>query len=372
MKKKTYNFLIVTLFCGFVLSLLLLSFLIPDKSFSERENRYLQTLPSFSFQALFEGKFTSAFEDYCADQFPLRDDWITLNARYEQLSGKKQTNGVYLCEDRLITPFTAPSAKELNRRFTAVKLLKESCDVPLTLALIPNAAEIYSDQLPDGAPNDSQATILAEAAAFGLSPAPLLTALEAHKEEDIFYRTDHHWTTLGAYYAYTALCEAMDLEPQSIDSFQRETVSTDFYGTAYSSSGYTWVKPDAIERFVDESAATSVVSYRSGMPTEGSLYREESLSKKDQYTYFLGGNTPEIILTGTHNELPKLVTVRDSYSDSLAPFLLEHFSEIRMLDLRYFLGSVKEYAAEHEADAVLVIYSVENFCKENSVAAMAG
>ena len=370
MKKKTYNSIIVCLFCGFIFALLLMSFLIPDRSFSQRENRYLQPLPAFSWQRLFDGKFTSDFEDYCADQFPFRDSWITLNARYEQLSGKKQTNGVYLCGDRLITPFTAPSPTELNRRFTAVELLSETGEIPVHLALIPSAAEIYRDQLPAGAPNDSQTAVIAQAADHGLSPAPLLSVLNEHKEEEIFYRTDHHWTTLGAYYAYTALCETLGLEAQPLDSFRPETVSANFYGTAYSSSGYTWVKPDHIERFVDESAAETVISYRSGSPVEGGLYREESLSQKDQYTYFLGGNTPEIVLTGTDSALPRLVMVRDSYSDCLAPFLLTHYSEIRMLDLRYFLGSVRAYAAEHQADAILIIYSVENFCKESSVVAM--
>ena len=371
MKKKTYHCIIVCLFCGFILSVLFMSFLIPDRSFSERENRYLQTLPAFSLQRLFEGKFTADFEDYCADQFPFRDSWITLNARYEQLSGKKQTNGVFLCGDRLITPFTAPSSAELDRRFSAVEHLSESVGIPVHLALIPNAAEIYRDRLPAGAPNDSQAAVIARAADFGLSPAPLLSELEGHKGEEIFYRTDHHWTTLGAYYAYTALCETLGWEPQPLDSFRPKIVSANFYGTAYSSSGYTWVLPDHIERFVDESAAESVISYRSGSPVEGGLYREESLSQKDQYTYFVGGNTPEIVITGNHREFPKLVMVRDSYSDCLAPFLLAHYSEIRMLDLRYFLGSVTEYATEHQADAILVIYSVENFCKENSVVAMA-
>ena len=372
MKNKIYNIIIVGLFCGFVLSLLVASFLISDRSFSERENRYLQTLPDFSFQRLFAGKFTSEFEDYCADQFPFRDQWITLNARYEQLSGKKQTNGVYLCGERLITPFKAPSDAELKRRFTAVKLLRESCNIPVQFALIPNAAELYGEMLPFGAPNDSQAAVIENAADFGLSPAPLLPILNEHKDEEIFYRTDHHWTTLGAYYAYAALCETMGLEAQPLECFRVNTVSTNFYGTAYSSSGYTWVRPDHIESFVDEDAALSVISYRSGLPVEGGLYRRENLTQKDQYTYFLGGNTPEVVLTGKHSQLPKLVMIRDSYSDSLVPFLLEHFSEIRMLDLRYYLGSVKQYAEEHQADQILVIYSVENFCKENSVAAMAG
>lgn len=372
MKRKTYNRFVIVLFCGFILFFLLLSFFLPDKSFSQRENRYLQTLPKFSFRSLLKGEYTSAFEDYCADQFPFRDEWITLNARYEKLCGKKQTNGVYLCGNRLITPFDEPEKNELDRRCTAVKQFKDSVDIPVTFALIPTASEIYSSLLPQGAPNGSQTAVIEAIGQNGLVSAPLLTVLEQHREEDIFYRTDHHWTSLGAYYAYTALSESMGFIPESLNSFKPETVSDNFYGTAYSSSGYTWIEPDHIERFVDADAAASVVTYRSGAPAEGSLYIEDNLLQKDQYTYFLGGNTPELILTGRNSALPKLVIVRDSYSDSLAPFLLAHFSEIRMIDLRYYLGSVKDYALENSADHVLVIYSVENFCKENSVAAITG
>lgn len=370
MNTKTKNLLITLLFLTFLAVLSVTGLLLPDSSFSARENRYLQTLPSFSLEKLFSGELTADFEDYCADQFPFRDTWITVNARYEQLSGKKQTNGVYLCGNRLITPFTAPAEKELKRRLGTVEQLKEAVEAPLTLALIPNAAEIYADKLPAGAPNDSQAEVIRRTEEAGLSAAPLLQTLRAHREEEIFYRTDHHWTTLGAYYGYTALCEPLGLTGRPLESFAPETVSRDFYGTAYSSSGYTWVEADSIERYVSADAAASVVSYRGGTPTEGTLYREESLSKKDQYTYFLGGNTPEIVLTGRDSRLPRLLIIRDSYSDCLAPFLLAHYSEIRMLDLRYYLGSVADYAAEHSPDQILILYSVANFCSESSVMAM--
>ncbi len=370
MNRKTYDRFVLFLFVAFLFSFLLLAVLKPDIDFSQRENRYLQTMPELTMDSLFSGKFMSDFEKYCADQFPFRDDWITLNARYELLIGKSQTNGVYLCGDRLITPFSAPKESELDHRCSAVMELTEGAGVPVKLALIPTAAEIYSEALPAGAPNDSQAAVLATLETKGLSPISLLPALEAHKDEDIFYRTDHHWTTLGAYYAYAALCDSLGLTARSLYSFTPETVSTSFYGTAYSTSGFTWVPADSIQRFVDPGEAVSVVSYRSGQPVEGSLYREESLSQKDQYTYFLGGNTPELVLTGRNGDAPKLVIVRDSFCDSLTPFLLEHYSEIRLLDLRYYLGSVKEYAQTHEADEILVLYSVENFCKESSVNAM--
>ena len=149
MKRETAEKITLLAFTGYLLVFFLLQFIIKDREFSARENRYLQMLPEFSFESLFKGSYTGDFEDYCADQFPFRDQWITLNARYELLSGKKQTNGIYLCEgERLIKPFPAPDENELERRVQAVELLREKLRVPLTLALIPDGAELYGEQLP--------------------------------------------------------------------------------------------------------------------------------------------------------------------------------------------------------------------------------
>ena len=375
MKRETAEKITLLAFAGYLMVFFLLQFIIKDREFSARENRYLQMLPEFSFESLFKGSYTGDFEDYCADQFPFRDQWITLNARYELLSGKKQTNGIYLCEgERLIKPFTAPDENELERRVQAVELLREKLRVPLTLALIPDGAELYGEQLPEGAPNDSQGALIEQVRASTDMPvADLLTPLREGKAAGgcLFYRTDHHWTTLGAYYGYQGLSRSLGLTPRSLDSYNRRTVAGDFYGTAYSASGYTWVAPDSIERFVDPDEAATLTRYDSAEGTEAPLYREESLHSKDKYTYFLGGNSPRSVLRGTDDSLPRLLILRDSYCDALAPFLLEHYSEIHLLDMRYYLGSPEEYARENNIDQVLVLYSVANFCEQNSVFALA-
>ena len=288
MKRETAEKITLLAFAGYLLVFFLLQFIIKDREFSARENRYLQMLPEFSFESLFKGSYTGDFEDYCADQFPFRDQWITLNARYELLSGKKQTNGIYLCEgERLIKPFTAPDENELERRVQAVELLREKLRVPLTLALIPDGAELYGEQLPEGAPNDSQGALIEQVRASTDMPvADLLTPLREGKAAGgcLFYRTDHHWTTLGAYYGYQGLSRSLGLTPRSLDSYNRLTVAGDFYGTAYSASGYTWVAPDSIERFVDPDEAATLTRYDSAEGTEVPLYREESLllSRREQ------------------------------------------------------------------------------------------
>ena len=185
-------------------------------------------------------------------------------------------------------------------------------------------------------------------------------ALAAHSEEPVFYRTDHHWTSLGAYYGYTALLEAMGETPLPLG--KAETVSDDFYGTLYSSSGVHWVPPDTIERYVREDAVTVEDVYGGG---KHGLYVDSFLEEKDQYASFLGGNQPlYIVRNSAASSDKKLLLVRDSYSDSLAPFLCRHFAEIHLLDLRYNKTSVAQYAADMGADGIAVLYSVDNFMKD--------
>ena len=287
---------VTAVFLGFILLFFVSNLIIPDRDFSERENRYLQTKPRFSFSRLFSGDYTADFEDFCADQFPLRDQWITLNARYSQLCGRKESNGIYLCDgERLLQPFESTTPFALQSRVEVINSFASQADVPVTLGLIPGAAEFYADLLPTGAPADSQQYFIdAVYSSAGLTCADIASSLRSHKDEYIFYRTDHHWTTLGAYYGYAALAEALGYVPDTLDSYTRVTVSDDFYGTAYSSSGYTWVEPDCIERFVAEEKSVAVFNYSSGEAETGALYHPEKLKVKDKYTYFLGGNTPLI------------------------------------------------------------------------------
>ena len=188
--------------------------------------------------------------------------------------------------------------------------------------------------------------------------------------EDSFYRTDHHWTSLGAFYGANAILEAMGMEPLELDSYQKTTVTDQFYGTTYSSSGAGWVEPDSIYTIIPEGGTRgniTVTGYPEGQPIESSLYHEEKLEVKDKYAYFLGGNQPLCVIETERTGAPKVLVIRDSYSDSLAPFLTERFSEIHLFDLRYNLSSVSKYVEEHGIDAVIVLYSFPNFSSDDKL-----
>ena len=367
--KKRSTWAQISLFLGFVALFFILNLVLPDKSFSEQENRYLQQLPDFSFSSLFSGKFTSEFETYLTDQFTLRDDWTSLKARCELLAGKRENNGVFLCRgDTLIEPFTAPASDALASKTDAVNKLAESAGVPVYFGLIPGKSELWGSLLPHGTPNDSQAQLID--ACYARSSAvciDLSGGLSAHAGEAIYYRTDHHWTSLGAYYGSCAILQAMGLSQRPLSDFTPRTVSESFFGTTYSTSGFSWVQPDSIETYVDAPAGLSITNYPQGSPVAGTLYDESFLSKKDKYSMFLGGNSPlQQIRTGTE-DAPSLLIIRDSYADSLVPFLLGSFSEIHMLDLRYYRASVAQYISDNHIDEVLVLYSVNNFCTDGNL-----
>ena len=357
------------------------SLILPDRAFSQLENRNLEQAPEVSLEAIDTGKFMEDAEDYVNDQIIGRDFWVALKAWSERVSGKQENNGVYFAkENTLISRVDTPSWEDtpaqgdtpaqqgLQTRVGYVNALVDNVDVPVYFGIIPSAAEIWSDRLPEGAPTaDEKAIIDRLYSAVQTHTIDLYSALAQHKDEDLYYRTDHHWTSLGAYYGYTALMDAMGLEAVPLDESQKVTVSEDFYGTLFSSSGVRWLPPDHIDRYISDEGVT-VTAYPNGTPEPGSLYVDSYLEVKDKYSSFLGGNKPLCVIETEHTGAPKVLVIRDSYADSLAPFLTQNFSEIHLFDPRYNLNSVQEYAAQNEIDSIVVLYSISNFtAKDNQL-----
>lgn len=379
---KRYAIFLTALFCGFLAVFFAANLISPDRDFSEDENRYLAQRPEldaddfklslapFSGESgdFFTGKFMSDFETYLTDQFVFRDEWIAAKAMAERLAGKGENNGVYLCDkDTLIPRFDRPDPTKVTNNLDYVNKLVENVDVPVYFSLIPGKVSVWADRLPAGAPNASEGDILTQAQTTTQAHwVDIASALEAHKDEDIYYRLDHHWTSLGAYYGYAALMEAMGLETTPLSDYEKTTVSTDFKGTTYSSSGVRWMAPDSIDIYVPEEGIT-VTAWNGTQPEAGVLYDWSKLEVKDKYSFFLGGNKPLAVVKGQNTAGPKLLVIRDSYSDSLAPFLTADFSEVHLFDPRYNKTPVSQYVAENGIDQVLVLYSVSNFVTDGNL-----
>ena len=358
------------IFLAFIGVFFILNLVLPDRQFSEQENRYLQMKPEFSFKSLFSGDYTSKFETYTTDQFTFRDEWITLKAASELALGKQENNDVHLCENgTLIEGYERPESSALDANMSALNALVENTDAQVYFALIPDKSDLYASLLPKNAPNDSEKEVIDYCyAQSNATNVDMYSALGAHTDEYIFYRTDHHWTSLGAYYGFSALAESMGFDYPALDSYaDRHVISEEFDGTTWSSSGFSWVGPDTMEIFVNEPEGLKVTSYPEGSPVEGKLYDFSFLEKKDKYSTFMGGNCPlHEIVTGTEGK-PSLLIIRDSYTDSLLPLLLDDFSEIHVLDLRYYRASLKSYIEQNDFDSVLVCYSVSNFSTDSNI-----
>ena len=356
-----YSTFITALFCLFLFGFGAALILSPSRDFSDQENRYLAQFKAPTLKTLRSGEFMEKFEDYVTDQFPLRDQWIQLKALSERALGKQENNGVYFGADgqTLFAQFKAPSGDELEQKVGFVNKLGANLDVPVYFSLVPDKSFVLADLLPPNAPSvDDGSTIEKAQALCGdrVTYIDLRTMLTG--ERDAFYRTDHHWTTMGARLAL------------SYQGLPYTEVSGSFYGTTYSASGAGWVEPDSICTVIPEGGTkgnVTVTRYPEGAPIEGGLYYPEKLAVKDKYAYFLGGNQPLCVIKNPDGANGKLLVIRDSYADSLAPFLALRFEEVHLLDPRYYRYSAAKYAEDNGLDAIAVVYSVPNFITDRNL-----
>ena len=358
-------------FCGFLAAVLLASVLLPDKSFSELENRNLSKVPELSWQSVKDGAFMADAEEYTADHIVGRDFWVALKAWCERLSGKRENNGAYFTTDgALINRVEEPDMDKLLESVGHVNKLTEKVEVPVYFGLIPTAAAVREEVLPQGAPTADELAVIEELyAASKAEELDLAGALLEQKDQYIYYNTDHHWTSLGAFYGANAIFRGLGLEELELGDYTPVTVSEEFNGTTFSSSGVRWLKPDLIQTLVPEEGK-KVTAYFTGKPEESELYVEEKLAVKDKYAFFLGGNQPLCVIENEAIEGEKVLVVRDSYSDSLAPFLAERFEEVHLFDLRYNLTPISQYVEQNGIDKVVVLYSFSNFVQGQNIFAL--
>lgn len=363
---KKYSFFVAVLFCLFIFGFGIAHFVLADREFSQQENRYLSQFEAPTLSTLKSGEFMEDFEDYIVDQFPLRDGWIKLKAFCEKAVGKQENNGVYLGADgqTLFAQYTAP--EDLDTRVGFINQMAANLDVPVYFALIPDKSYVWADRLPANAPLvDDGSTLdrVGDLVSYGVNWIDLRGALSG---DDVFYRTDHHWSTMGAFQGYLALATVMS-GSATIPNYPATLVSDEFYGTTWSSSGAGWVEPDEMHIWIPETDRVSVTSYATGVPVEGELYVEEKLAAKDKYSMFLGGNQPLCVIENPDGTQGNLLLIRDSYSDSLAPFLAQDYKEVHLFDPRYSMIPITQYVADNDIDQVLVLYSTANFATDTNL-----
>ena len=325
-------------------------------------------MPEFNMEHFLSGDFTKEFEKYLSDQFVKKEFWTGLKASAEKLTLSQENNGVYFGKDGYLFERFDKSEKQLNENIESLKFFAEKADGMSTyFALIPTSVEIYPENLPLFAQTDSQEELIDEVKekvdkSFKL--VDVYSPLMESKEEYIYFRTDHHWTMRGAYYAYRETAKAMGFNPYEMDDFTVDTVSKDFFGTFYSKASDHSIAPDSIEVFKPKADIVYNVEYDNNGKKTSSLYNLDYTSKKDQYSLFLDGNHSKVKITSSVKNNRKLVVIKDSYAHAFVPFLANHFEEVHILDLRYFHADLYSYLKENKIDDVLFLYNAVNFSKD--------
>ena len=190
-----------------VLALDIAFVLLPDRDFSPTENRNLQALPALSLRGVSSGRFESRFEDYVADQFPFRDGWITLKSTVDRLLGRTDANGVFLAADGyLIQNFNAPTQPAYQATLQALRgFITRHSGMPMYAMVVPTALTVHADKLPANAVAGDEGGYLNRLKA-DLADLPVrfidLRDAFADRPEQLYYHTDHHWTTAAAHLAY--------------------------------------------------------------------------------------------------------------------------------------------------------------------------
>jgi hypothetical protein len=337
----------------------------PTSDFSENENRYLAKFPRYTTEDLLEGRFMLGVEDYINDRFVARDFWISMQSVLEYAMGKRESNGVYICSDALIGSIDEPNREYVAGNIKAINNFTKVTGLPAEIMIVPSAAEVQAYKLPRFASpwNQSAEIELIYSNIDDAVCVPVGEALKEHKYEYIYYRTDHHWTSWGAYIAYKAYCETAGITPVE---YKANRVSDDFKGTLYSTSGVRFIKSDYIEAYVYSGPVRCDISNGVTARSYDSMYFSEFLDKKDKYAYFLGQNQPAITVYGNSGG-GKLLIFKDSYAHCMAPMLLENFSQVTLVDLRYVNRTFDHYFDISEYDRVLFLYSIDSFVNHSDI-----
>jgi len=367
----------------------LVFWLIPDKDFSARENRALQTLPRFDAEKLLAGDLSSAYNDYFADQFVARDLLVSLKGSLELLTGKGENNGILLgrggqLAKRLFSTARADGdvAKDsdiidpdhLKNVAKGINRAAKKSDIPFAVFLTGRTADVAASAFlyPTNA-SDAMLQTLRENVNETVNYLDLVPSYRARYEsgEYVYYRTDHHWTTLGAYYAYCEIMKAFDMENDIIpaENFEKETVSTAFWGTFAAKSGFHFVPPDTVELWLFGNEDTFLVT-ADGRVLDGGFYSRAHLKGNDKYSVFLDGTHDVVTITKKDGEnRPTLAIFKDSFANSAAPFLAQHFDLVlyNLSSPRTDYTDITAYTKACNADASLVLYTLGNVIETDRI-----
>ena len=378
METRKYSKSVIILFLLLVFGFTAVTFVWPERTFSENENRVLASAPEFSRESLLEGKFMSEYETYITDQFFLRDEWIQLKTLTEMALNKQDINGVYMGKDGYLIERHEDSEidfemLEKSKNYLAQfveRFTKRLGADNVKVMLVPTASEVLLDKLPPFAEGFDQNGLIDEL--YGMLPEGVAVdvrdILKEHADEYIYYKTDHHWTSLGAFYAYQAYCEAKGFDVPSLEDATFTEVSDEFLGTVYSKLNLE-LSTDSMHTVTLPNTPSKIQMTVDMAEKFDGLYNDEFLNQKDKYSYYLDGNHALTEIASNSEGEGTLLIIKDSYSHCFAPLTLGNYEKVYLVDFRYFNMPISQFIMQNRVTDVLVLYNAVTFATDTHTGA---
>lgn len=369
--KRLGDIINIMAFFGLVAALCIGTAVSKKTDYSELENRYLADLPELTLSNWFSGKYSEGLSEYSREHFTLRSSWISLRTHLERLMGHNQINGVYFAKGRLCEVQEPVDYARLDKTIEAINSFGRRFDGRLSVMVVPTSAQIYADSLPSYSPEPEQRKMINyiySALDGGIQTIDVYDSLMRAREDYIYYRTDHHWTTYGAYIAYCDCLRRLGYSPVTIDNIDVEHASHSFVGSYYSKVLTDEIEPDTIDFYTSPGA--EVQNVRITKPDgqvyqRDSIYFRENLSIKDKYQSFLGENVPLVEIESDAAGGSVLI-IKDSYANCFVSFMTKHFSKVTVVDLRYMM-SLEDYIDPTEYDRILILYNASTLAEDTNV-----
>ena len=372
-QRKVQEKLVGIIFILTLFLFLIINVIVPDREKSVQENRMLATKPKFRLSSLISGDYDEKFEAYMDDQFVGRDMWRKLKVTVDRIGGSRLENGVYIgTNGQLLEQIEVADENHLAANIKAIKSFSESqSKIPVRMMLVPDAANVLNHSLPALAKPEDQTqmfSMVRKDLGDSVEWIDVSTELNKHKTEKIYYKTDHHWTTLGAFYAFQAAAPSLGIEGDLSGKYVSYAVSNSFNGMLASKSGVNLGEKEQIDIYVPTEEDTDlIIDYVDEGKRSTSLYDSSKLKEKDQYTVFLGGNSSLLDIRTVSTSTKRLLLVKDSFANSFIPFLTPYYREIVVVDPRYYSGTINDLMDSYRISEVLFLYSGNTFFKDNNI-----
>lgn len=353
------------IFIFFIFTFFFLHIIMPDKNFSDDENRVLTSFPEITLESLLDGKQSVKLQKYLQDQFPFRTEFVETKTRLDNMLGKTLINEVYIGENYLIQQFELVNLKTLDSNINKINEFAVKVDKPISLLIIPSAAYIYSEMLPENHINSNQDDLLVYIKS-NLSKIQFIDVRYTLKQqkENAYFKTDHHLTLQGTSVVYNQFLADSLMETKN---YNFDIVSDNFKGSLSSKSGAFWISGDEIQHYSSKLESPITVTINDGETTKttSSVYTEENLNKKDKYTYYLDGNHALVEISTNQPSKSNILILTDSYGHALAPFIIEDYNNVTFIDMRYYKKPISEIINNY--DEILIYYSLVNFSTDNNL-----